>query len=502
MKKFLVGLVILIVFVALDVPGVLSGGAPPLPPPAGAAITVTLADEDGSATLDPDPFYLSRIKFQVKLDLGGEVISANDFSAEIILPKNYMDVVEVNNDNTLIDGWDVFQYNVVSGSSVTGFRTIKVSASDQGSAVTADGILLWVVVDLRTMPIGATPTLYLEIKLDGTKYSDDMAVAFSFSYGDANFNGIVSPFDAVLAAQHNVGLINLGERGRAGTDVVDTDSDGEINSEDVLEILEEVAAPGHNFPVEGTGNPPPPPPLAKLAKAIPPRANSAVVDISAAEQREDKWITTLFVRNLPDNTVGGHIEIEILSPISVSSVNRGEVLDQSNKSFVVEAWPDASTLSLAFAQPWPYEANGGVLAEVEFTSPFMEKFPLRVKRVLFEDEEGVQIPTQAIARKFVRAVPLSSQLGQNYPNPFNQGSWIPFRLTQGGEVQLSIFNQLGQLVRLFPLGYFGPGYYSSRDEAVRWDGLDEYGQPVATGVYFYNIIAGNFRCTRRMVLLK
>ena len=76
---------------------------------------------------------------------------------------------------------------------------------------------------------------------------------------------------------------------------------------------------------------------------------------------------------------------------------------------------------------------------------------------------------------------------QNYPNPFNPETWIPFQLTSAQSVQVAIYNSNGDLVRLLKLGELPAGSYLSSDRASYWDGRDQKGYPVASGVYFYQL---------------
>jgi flagellar hook assembly protein FlgD len=90
----------------------------------------------------------------------------------------------------------------------------------------------------------------------------------------------------------------------------------------------------------------------------------------------------------------------------------------------------------------------------------------------------------------------------NYPNPFNPETWIPYQLKTPAVVRIAIYNPRGVLVRELSLGYQVAGRYTSRARAAYWDGRNAVGEPVASGLYFYTLTAGDFLATRRMVILK
>jgi len=93
--------------------------------------------------------------------------------------------------------------------------------------------------------------------------------------------------------------------------------------------------------------------------------------------------------------------------------------------------------------------------------------------------------------------PDKCQLSQNYPNPFNPETNINYKLSKSGRVSIRIYNLLGQQVRLLVDEYKEAGYYT-----IKWDGKNNYGQEVPSGVYYYQIKAGDFVQTKRMVLLR
>ena len=95
-----------------------------------------------------------------------------------------------------------------------------------------------------------------------------------------------------------------------------------------------------------------------------------------------------------------------------------------------------------------------------------------------------------------------TKLLPNFPNPFNPETWIPYQLAEGAEVTVFIHDTGGRLVRTIPLGFKAAGYYLTRSEAAYWDGQNENGEQVSSGVYFLRFVAGGFSASRRVGIVK
>ena len=98
--------------------------------------------------------------------------------------------------------------------------------------------------------------------------------------------------------------------------------------------------------------------------------------------------------------------------------------------------------------------------------------------------------------------PTQNLLLQNYPNPFNPETWIPYQLSEDSPVSVSIYDTTGRLVRTLSLGFQSAGFYNSRSRAAYWDGRNELGERVASGIYFYQLTTPSFQQTRRLVIVK
>jgi hypothetical protein len=122
-------------------------------------------------------------------------------------------------------------------------------------------------------------------------------------------------------------------------------------------------------------------------------------------------------------------------------------------------------------------------------------------RVLIGDTSGRALVSRDFHIPMMRVPSVTTAL-PNFPNPFNPETWIPFDLAESADVVIRVYGVGGALVRTLDLGGLPPGSYADRSRAAYWDGRNESGEPVAGGVYHYELRAGDHRATRRMVILK
>lgn len=157
-------------------------------------------------------------------------------------------------------------------------------------------------------------------------------------------------------------------------------------------------------------------------------------------------------------------------------------------------YPAAIRLAFAIATPL---APAGEIFSVDF-------------EVLATAPEGMQAPIiltdvqlNINADKHdgsLEILPAQTVLSQNFPNPFNPHTWIPYKLAQPANATIRIYNLNGELVKKLNIGPQQPGVYIEKSKAVYWDGRNNSGEQVSSGVYFYQIQAGNFLATRKLVL--
>ena len=165
--------------------------------------------------------------------------------------------------------------------------------------------------------------------------------------------------------------------------------------------------------------------------------------------------------------------VNILDLILVAGMFEGAAAAPSAQPQVPE------TITVVEVQDWLADARA-----LEIRDPIMKRGFVVLKQLL------------------VSLTPTKTELLSNYPNPFNPETWIPFKLAEDANVVLTIYGVDGKEVRQLNIGHTKAGIYESRDKAIYWDGRNDLGESVASGVYFYHLMAEGYSATRRMVILK
>ena len=124
--------------------------------------------------------------------------------------------------------------------------------------------------------------------------------------------------------------------------------------------------------------------------------------------------------------------------------------------------------------------------------------PLRHRVTAFD----VRQPHIQLDKLITYEIPEKTELLRNYPNPFNPETWIPYRLAEDAFVTLTIYDLSGHAIRRLNIGHQKAAIYENRDKAIYWDGRNEIGERVASGIYFYHLSTGDYSATRKMIVLK
>ena len=141
-------------------------------------------------------------------------------------------------------------------------------------------------------------------------------------------------------------------------------------------------------------------------------------------------------------------------------------------------------------------------SDLPFTAQALEQWIREAKHQNL-DARGIAVLEHLLAALAAsEAPPKETALLPNYPNPFNPETWLPYQLAQPADVTLTIYTANGAVVRTLALGHQPAGMYQSRARAAYWDGRNILGEPVASGVYFYTLTAGEFTATRKLLIRK
>ena len=199
--------------------------------------------------------------------------------------------------------------------------------------------------------------------------------------------------------------------------------------------------------------------------------------------------------------VNGDGNINILDLVFVAS-NFGKTgendADINNDGFVniQDLVLVAAKLGSTNAAPTLYSNLQGV-----FTASDVQHWLSQARQLSLIDtrtRKGIHFLEQLL----IALTPKQTLLLPNYPNPFNPETWIPYQLATAADVSIDIYAADGKLVRSLDLGHQPIGIYENKSRAAYWDGRNTLGEPVASGVYFYTLTAGDFTATRKMLIRK
>ena len=163
---------------------------------------------------------------------------------------------------------------------------------------------------------------------------------------------------------------------------------------------------------------------------------------------------------------------------------------------IVDLVKVAGALRDAAAAPSFYPQTLAMLTAADVQGWLMQAQHLNLTDIA--SQKGVRFLEQLLAV----LTPQETMLLPNYPNPFNPETWIPYQLANSGDVQIVIYDTRGIAIRHLALGHQPEGHYTTQSRAAYWDGRNDLGERVATGVYFYQLQTDGMSLMRKMVILK
>lgn len=228
-----------------------------------------------------------------------------------------------------------------------------------------------------------------------------------------------------------------------------------------------------------------------------------VIDVHGNITRQEYTLRaddTLIIQNPMDVNSDGVVNIRDLVLVASNFGQTGQNSADVNSDGVV----NISDLVLVASALGAGAAAAPILypSDLEgLTASDVQQILMQARQIALTDPtylRGVKILEQLLAR----LLPKETVLLPNYPNPFNPETWIPYQLAVPADVMLHIYSVDGTLVRTLELGHQSAGMYHSKNRAAYWDGRNQQGEFVASGVYFYTLTVGNFTATRKMLIRK
>jgi hypothetical protein len=202
-----------------------------------------------------------------------------------------------------------------------------------------------------------------------------------------------------------------------------------------------------------------------------------------------------------DQTISPVIELDgtiAVNGLSVTARNLSSGLSMTDTTGLTSG---DGRFSITFADfVTNQSAKVGDVFEIIFSDPNVK---VEVDSIRYTvTEQDIQLGRISLGNLVASAVPIRSELLANFPNPFNPETWIPFKLHKSSDISITIYDVHGQVVRKLELGSIPAGTYQTKAKAAYWDGTNDMGERVASGVYFYQLKASEFTALRKMVILK
>ncbi len=304
--------------------------------------------------------------------------------------------------------------------------------------------------------------------------------------GDANGDGDINAEDIIY-------LINYLFRGGPPPYIMaagDANGDGEVNAGDIVYLIQYLF---HGGPPPGQRGSDVERFLARTAlnrapvrlwlskEAVPPAEGGTNIIIRASFGTDIAAVQLAIEYDAEELTLAPTLPPD-LQALQIYHSQKGGLLKVGVLDLRGENWiPGGEKVDLLVLQ-----ANGTNLSS------------LKIKEAILVDREAYVLPVKIVTEEEVAEQrPQTFSLSENYPNPFNAQTQINYALPKDCNVKVTIYNLLGQRVRVLVDEHQSAGY-----KTVHWDGKDERGVEVASGVYFYRIQAEDFVQTKKMLLLK
>jgi hypothetical protein len=391
------------------------------------------------------------------------------------------------------DGWTVTIENTTrkwtesakTGSDGPGaFSAVRLDFATNAAAEVGDVVKVTAVSPDTKTTLEASKTLTNDDILNATVTVELTIPKKTVAPEDLNGDGTIDISDIVTVAR------DFG-KAEAGLDS-DVNKDGVVNIVDLVLIARRFGE--------------------RLSAAAPSPTFAGTVNVetnAVASLRSDDLLVSASVADGTASVAGYSLDVAYdPSRMALVGVEEGAYLRRVGETFwegSLQKQGNARILGALLGER--VAAGSGELARLRFrllTDRATALATLRLTGGTFATADGRQFGTRAVPTTLqLRLSPEARTLvAANYPNPFNPETWIPYQLAEESNVSVRIYDASGALVRVLNLGVQDAGGHVTRDRAAYWDGRNEFGETVASGVYYYEFRAGEYVKTQRMLILK
>jgi hypothetical protein len=236
----------------------------------------------------------------------------------------------------------------------------------------------------------------------------------------------------------------------------------------------------------------------ELQEARVPEVDFALVNAYANDARVAAFIRKMLALVLMENDlVASKTSVALTKLAAFTQSNSDNAAEFLGNAGVIHLYRlnDLAATQAILSQLQTMTKNGDAVA-AELVEAFNVILPRYQRQQAIISQHG-DFERPIIASSQPHVLPATAVLAQNYPNPFNPATIIRFHLSERQKVRLVIFDITGQRVRTLLEGEIAAG-----EQTISWDGRDQQGRPVASGIYFYELAAGNKFERRKMTLIR
>jgi len=371
----------------------------------------------------------------------------------------------------------VLEYYVIEGDSVD---TLNVAVATGVDTLT-DGRLCDIIFQsTNESNVGDSSVVHIEsfwFSEDPTVVAVNDGLVYITpplrSLGDVTGNGAITALDGSWILQYKVGNRELDRSEQWAADV---SRGGGVTAFDASLILRYVVGKITEFPGGGV--------IIILGEEIAFKPTARSIALGKPQARVPGQISIPVIINEMNGVFSGELEL-------VGGVDGVDVLTTSlTNGYLLAHGEENGRIRVAFAGTEASAGSGNML-ELVFDKT-VDLGSLRLERVQLN--EGM-IPVRI--GQFMADTPTVYRLSQNHPNPFNPETIIRYDVPRSGNVSVVVYNVLGQEVQVLMADHQSAGHHE-----VIWNGKDDAGRNVASGVYLFRMEAGDFSATRKMVLMR